>query len=337
MRLACLSFTESGALLGEKLKSLKDYNMIHYRNSSIEGGIKAIMENLWQEYDGLIFISATGIATRFIAPFIEHKTKDPAIIVIDDQGKFVISLLSGHLGGANEITETISRRINGIPVITTASDNRGFDSIDIFAKNNNYYMEDMKSITKLSSMMVNGKTIGFFTEDKKIINYQNIKILNNLNNVQDMDGLIIVSSQIVETEKLKNIPYTILRPKNINIGIGCRKGIKGKRIIEAIEESLSTINISNKSIKSMGTVEVKKNEQGIINAAKYYNCPLKIFTIEDIKKVEDKFSKSQFVKETIGVYSVSEPCAYLLGGNIISPKSKHNGITISISKEEKNG
>lgn len=334
MKLACLSFTESGEILGEDLVNVQDYEIVHFRNKSIKGGIKSIMERLWKDYDGLIFISATGIASRFIAPFIKDKTKDPAIVVIDDQGKFAISLLSGHLGGANEIAENISKRIEAIPVITTASDNRGFDSIDIFAKNNDYYMEDMKSITRLTGLMVNNRKIGFFTEDKKVINYSNIRVLDNLDNIEDLDGVIIVSSQNIE---LEGIDYAILRPKNINIGIGCRKGVEGKRIIQAIEEALSTVNISTRSIKNMGTVEVKKDEQGIIEGAQFYNCPLNIFTIEDIKKVEDKFSKSQFVKDTIGVYSVSEPCAYLLGGKIILPKSRHNGITITISKEEENG
>lgn len=341
MKLVCLSFTEKGGRLGDRLEKLGSYNINHIRNSSMTNGIKSIMEELWNEYDGIIFISATGIASRFIAPFIEDKTKDPAIIVIDDEGKFVISLLSGHLGGANKITKDISREIGGRPVITTASDSRGFDSLDIFAQKNNYYMEDMKTITRLTSMMVNNKKIGFFTEDRQLINYPNIEILDSLEDIdkkkKDIEGLIIVSSKIIDGKKLRHIPYTILRPRNINIGIGCRKNVEGKRIREALETDLSTLGLARESIKAIGTIEIKKDEKGIIDTAKYYKLPLQIFTIEEIKKVEDKFKKSQFVKDTIGVYSVSEPVAYLLGGKVILSKSKHNGITISISKEEKNG
>src|SRR5699024_1984576 len=171
--------------------------------------------------------------------------------------------------------------------------------------------------------------------------YPNIKVLDSLEDIEkykeDIDGLIIVSSKMLGNKILKDIPYTILRPKNINIGIGCRKNVEGKRIRSALETALSTVNISNRSIKGIGTVEIKKDEKGIIDTAKYHNVPLKIFTIKDIRKVEDRFEKSQFVKDTIGVYSVSEPCAYLLGGNIILAKSKYNGITISISKEVNNG
>lgn len=339
MKIVCLSFTEKGKELGNKLGELskenRQYIIHHYANKEVEGGIKSLLNNIWREYDGIIFISSTGIAVRMINPYIKDKTIDPAVVVIDDCGRFSISLLSGHLGGANELADWIGKKINAIPVITTASDNRKIEAVDLFAKNNNYYIEDMKSLTKITAMMVNEKVIGFYSEDDTVIDYPNLIILEDLDYMpSNIDGVIIVSS-----EKIKLLNYEIptidLRPKNINIGIGCRKGMEGRRIIEAIEEALDEVSLSNKSIKTIGTVEVKKDEKGIIEAAKYFNCPMKIFTIDEIKEVEDKFEKSQFVKDTIGVYSVSEPSAYLLGGRLITKKSKHNGITISISMKYK--
>lgn len=337
MKIACFSFTDEGKKIGDKLILLvnEDYTFTHFHNSEIEGGIKSLIAYAWNDYDGLIFIGATGIAIRMINPFIDHKTKDPAVIVIDDLGRYVISLLSGHIGGANDLTHYISEEINGLPIITTASDSRGIESIDMFAKKNDYYMEDMNSITTLTSMMVNGKKIGFYSEDRTKINYNNLIVLKELENLdKDIEGLIVVSSIITKDIKA---PYTILRPRNINIGVGCRKGIEGDRIIESIKSSFKEAHLSINSIKSMGTVEVKKDEAGILEAAKFYNCPLKIYTIEEIQQVEDMFEKSKFVKDTIGVYSVSEPVAHLLGGQLITRKSKHNGITISISKENLNG
>lgn len=339
MKIACFSFTDSGRKLGEKLEkiNLDKYIIHHYENKKVEGGIKLLLHKAWREYDGLIFISSTGIAVRMINPFIEDKIKDPAIVVLDDMGRFSISLLSGHIGGANLLAKDIGEILGSTPVITTATDNRGIESVDIFAKSNNYYMEDMKTVTTITSLMVNEKTIGLYTEDDKIINYNNIIRVKDLNNIDDkIEGLIIVSSEKINNINIK-MPITYLVLRNINIGIGCRKGVEGKRIIEAVEEVLKGLNLSKESVQAIGTVEVKKDEEGIIEASKYFNCPMKIFTIDEIKKVEDKFEKSQFVKDTIGVYSVSEPCAYLLGGRLIHVKSKHNGITISISKEIKNG
>lgn len=337
MKIACLSFTDKGKSLGDKLQSISTlkYTIHHYENNQIEGGIKNLLNYAWKEYDGIVFISATGIAVRMISQYIQDKTIDPSIIVVDDMGGFAISLLSGHIGGANDLAIWIANELGSLPVITTATDNRNIESIDMFAKKNGYYMEDMESITKITSMMVNGKTVGIYTEENLIINYENIIVVKDLDKLDSkIEGLIIVSSRII---KKLNVPHTFLRPKNINIGIGCRKGVETERIIKAIENTFKTTNLSINSIKAIGTVVVKKDEKGIIQAANYFKCPMEIFSIEAIKEVEDKFEKSQFVKDTIGVYSVSEPSAYLLGGELILLKSKYNGITISIAKEIENG
>lgn len=341
MKIACLSFTQNGKELGKKLEDLskenRQYIIHHYANEEVEGGIKSILKSIWKENDGLVFISSTGIAVRMINPYIKDKTIDPAVVVVDDCKRFSISLLSGHLGGANELADWIGEKINATPVITTASDNRRIEAVDLFAQKNNYYMEDMISIKNITAMMVNGKNIGIYSEENKIIDYPNLIILEDLDYIpSNIDGVIIVSSQKIKPLNY-GIPITYLRPKNINIGIGCRKGIEGSRIIEAIKKALHEGNLSDKSIKAIGTVEVKKDEKGIIEAAKYFNCLMKIFTIDEIREVEDIFEKSEFVKDTIGVYSVSEPSAYLLGGKMVTSKSKYNGITISISKEMKNG
>lgn len=336
MKIACISFTQQGKEIGEKLvkSSSKNnkYIVHHFINDEIHGGIKTRMDYFVKEYDGLIFISATGIAVRFMNPYIINKTLDPAVVVVDDGGNFSISLLSGHIGGANRLAQWVGDIIGAIPVITTASDNRGIESIDLFAMKNNYHMEDMEAVKDITAMMVNKNKIGFYSELKEIIKYDNLKILDNFQDIDhSIQGVIIVSSQ-----KRIDIPYEKhcrLIPKNINIGIGCRRGIEGKRIIEAIENILTQLNLSSKGIKAIGTIEVKKDEIGIIEACNHFNCPLKIFTLEEIKKVEDNFPKSQFVKKTIGVYSVSEPSAYLLGGKILTGKIKIDGITISVAKE----
>lgn len=343
MKIACLSFSERGKFLGEKIKKYSNqqdkYIVDHFNNREVRNGIKPLMPHFIMEYDGLIFISATGIAIRFIKPYIVDKTLDPAVVVVDDMGRFSISLLSGHIGGGNELANWIGNTIGAIPVITTATDNRGIEAVDIFAMKNNYYIENMVDTKNITAMMVDGKKIGLYSEMDEIIQYDNLIVVEDLDYIDSsIVGLIIISSKHnKKLEKLKtNYEVCQLIPKNINIGIGCRKGIEGKRIIDAVKSELKETDLSVKGIKSIGTIEVKKDEIGIIEAAKYFDSPLKIFSIDEIKGVEDKFQGSQFVKDTIGVYSVSEPAAYLLGGNLISRKSKYNGITISIAKEIKN-
>lgn len=332
MKVACLSFTKRGFILGESIASIGDsnYSFYHFANGSIKGGIRSFLSENWALFDGFIFISATGIAVRMILPYIESKTKDPAVVVIDDNGKFVISLLSGHIGGANELTDFIADKIGAVAVITTASDRKGIDSVDMFAKNNDYFIEDIQSVSKITSLMVDDKRIGLFSEDNKKIRYDNIEYTDNIQNIdKDIEALIIVSSkkQLGEIRVLN----TILRPKIINIGIGARKDIETGVVIKAIENALDENNLSPNSINKIGTVDVKQNEKGIIEASKFSNVPLVIFSRDEIKEVQHNFEKSQFVLETIGVTSVSEPCAYLLGGELILNKYKHNGVTVSLA------
>lgn len=333
MKIVCFSFTEKGNELGEKIKSLKspNYNFEHLRNKSIEGGVKSLVEKSFRAYDGIVFISATGIATRYIAPFIRDKKTDPAIIVIDDLGRFVISLLSGHLGGANELTNYLAGELKSIPVVTTATDGRGIEAVDIYAKRRGYHMVDMTDVKNVTSLMVDGKKIGIYSSYDEDINYKNIVRLEDLNKIEeDIKGLIIVSNKKLKLDL--DIAYTVLVPRDINIGIGCKRGVETERILRAIYDSLDGENLYRESLREMGTVEVKKDEAGILEASEILKLPLRIFTIEELSQVEDRFEGSDFVKSTIGVSCVSEPAAYLLGKNMLLLKSTHKGITISISE-----
>jgi len=212
MKIGCFSFSDKGKELGDKLAYLSkidqsNYTIYHFNNSQIKGGIKSLLENAWEEYDGLIFIAATGIAVRMIAPYIKNKTLDPAVVVIDDLGKFSISLISGHLGGANELARCLADKIKATSVITTASDNREIEAIDIFAKQNNYYMEDMESVKDITSMMVEGKAIGFYSEMDSVIGYDNLFIIKDLENIdREIDGIIVVTSSKIDN---LHLPHTI--------------------------------------------------------------------------------------------------------------------------------
>lgn len=341
MKIACFSFTTKGEEIGDKIldcykeksKFIKEVG--HFKNSSIDGGIKKILPIIVNKYNGIVFISATGIAIRLMMPFIKNKKIDPAVVVVDDLGRYSISLLSGHIGGGNILAKEIGNIIDAKPIITTASDSRGIESVDIYAMRNNLYMENMNSIKNITALMVEERKIGFYSEINTIIDYENLVEVENKEEIhlieKKVDGFLIVTSEeYIEI----NIPHTILRPKNLNIGIGCRRGVKGEQIIKSIIDLFRKNNLSKKSIKSIGTISLKKDEKGIIEASKYFNCPINIYSKEEIKEVEDKFKKNKFVKEKIGVYGVSEPSAYLSGGRLIINKTIYKDITLAVSKEE---
>jgi cobalt-precorrin 5A hydrolase len=334
MRLAVISFTNAGKELGEKLARVMDgdHEVELFHKGMWEGSLDRLVARLWEEFDGIIFISAAGIASRLIAPHLRNKLVDPAVICMDDTGRFAIPILSGHYGGANEMARQIAASTGASPVITTATDNRGIQAPDMFAKDNGYVVENPESLARITSMMVNGEPVGFYGEFGPSIEYSELVHLNgeDLKNCM-LPGVIAVSNRL--GIEIPGIPNLVLRPPNINLGLGCRKEVSGGRIIDFIYEVLSEEGLSPLSVGNIGTIELKRNEPGIIEAAEHFGCGLKIFSGEDISKVQDMFMKSDFVKNTVGVNSVSAPAAYLMGGNLIREKAIKNGITLSVTVE----
>lgn len=319
MKLACIAFSKEGLKIAAKIERSGFFEVDVYRKDSYKEKLK----DIFNEYKGIVFIGSTGIAVRLCAPFIIHKTVDPAVVVVDDLGKFSISLLSGHLGGANELAVKISEILDCQAIITTASDNRNIEAIDMFAKSNGLYIESMEAAKKITALMLEERPIKIDSEIKLNMKYSQI-------NNEDYDGVVFVSSkQSISSSK----PFCILRPRNIIVGMGCKRGKTKDEILQAIEEVFTKSNLSMKSIKSVATVDVKSDEQGIIEACRALGCPMQIFSRTEISKVENRFAASDFVRSSIGVTSVCEPCAYLTGGEIIVHKTVINGITIALAKE----
>lgn len=340
---AIITLTKGGMELG--LKLIEEYNdsvlfinkrfdVKGDRIKRIENGIKHLMKEIFYEYKSLIFIMATGIVVRSIAPLLESKAKDPAIIVLDENGQNVISLLSGHLGRANEITLDIANRLQSNPVITTASDVKGSMAVDTLAMKLNLTIEKLEKATKVTAHIVNGEAVGIICRDKL-----NIKLPSNLSSIEEngkidgLKGLINITNE----KEITNfgIDNVVLRPRNLIIGIGCRRGKPKAEIIKAIKTSLDEINKSELSIKHLATIDVKKDEIGIIETANYYDVPLRIVERDDVKDIEKDFETSDFVKETIGVGAVAEPVAFLTSnrGKVVLGKTRYNGITIAIVEE----
>ena len=320
--------------MGEELVKVfsGDYDIRHFSKGDHRESSGQLVERIWNEIDGIIFISAAGIATRLISPLVKDKRVDPAVICMDDTGRFVIPILSGHLGGANRLAIKIGGVIGSAPVITTATDNRGIQAPDMFAKDNGYGVENPESLTGITSMMVNGETIGFFSDFGPIIDYGRLVHLNgeDLKNCM-LPGVIAVSNRL--GIQVSSMPHLILRPSNINLGIGCRKGVQVERIIDFVHEVLLEEKLSPLSIGKIGTIDLKKDEPGIIGAAKHFGCDLKTFSAHEISSVQDMFQGSDFVRSSVGVQSVSAPVAYLLGGKMLREKAAKNGITLSVSVE----
>ncbi|MBM7870825.1 cobalt-precorrin 5A hydrolase [Clostridium pascui] len=329
MNIAVISITKNGDNLAKKIGEKFNIHLFS-KNLSKDFNFKEVVRNSFENYEAVVFITSTGIAVRSIAPYITTKDKDPAVIVIDNLGKFVISLLSGHLGGANKITKDIALILRAEPIITTATDNLGIIAPDMIAKENNLIIDSLKNAKDIAALLVDEKEVGFLDEEELISCPSGY-----VSKLRQCDGVVYVTNKnVLECIEQKKIPKRLkLIRRNIILGIGCRKDYPMDSMKEKVLEVLKEQNIDARAIKCIATVEVKKDERAIIELSKYLDCDIKIFTIEEIKKVQHKYEGSAFVEKTLGITSVCEPSIELAGGTVEISKMKLDGMTLAIGKE----
>ena len=299
-------------------------NLLNLENENIENlfiineRVPILLEKTFNKYDLHIFVAATGAVVRIIEGKFKSKDTDPAVITIDDHANFVISLLSGHLGGANEECKKIASGIGAIPVITTASDVGGKIAVDTLSQKIKAKLNDLDGAKRVTSLIVNGENVSLHLPKNIVNNYENIA------------GAIIVSNR-------KNIEISKIIPQNIFIGIGCKRGVSKEHIIEKLKYAMDKQNLELSAIKMAASAWVKSDETGLLEAMKELDIPIKFFEKEEILKLEDLIEeKSEYVKKTIGVYGVSEPCAFLASsgkGAFLAKKIKLDGMTLSIFEE----
>lgn len=244
----------------------------------------------------LVFIGALGIAVRAIAPFCKDKTFDPAVLVIDERGTFVIPVLSGHLGGAVDAAKEISAKLSAIPVITTATDVRDEFAVDVFAKRNNLSISDMKEAKAFTARILAGKDAEFTVTPKK-----------------KCDG------------------FLYLIPKVTVIGMGCRKGKSFEELKEFVSEKLKELGIDERSLKALVSVDKKKDEEGLIALSEAYEIPFLTYSAKTLMEQEGDFAHSDKVMEVTGADNVCERAVAAFGcRKFILKKTSQNGMTLAI-------
>lgn len=339
MRIAIIALTKNASRLaneiGQKLKGdvyVKEKFATH-EDYAIKGNFVDFVHEIFTKYQGLVFVMATGIVVRTIAGVMKDKFTDPAVVVVDEKGKFAISLLSGHAGGANRLALKVASAIGAQPVITTATDVEGVISLDVIAKDYGYYLENIEDLKKVSAAFVNGENVRFILdEDVEKIPLLKDYIKNDVHS--KVDAFVYITDK--EIKKPTEKPYVILRPKNVVIGLGCKRGIAFEDLLTFIRETFENLNLRLKSIESIATIDIKKEEKGMLQLAEFLKIPLVFYTKEELRKIENKFPISDFVFHTVGVGSVARPSAYLASnaGEEIAYLKK-NGITLAVYKFRK--
>lgn len=334
-RLSVISFTENGSRLAENLKErIPSYEVVCFQKEQIkEQGLGAWTGEQMQKKNALLFIGACGIAVRAIAPYLTDKLHDSPVLVMDEQGNYVIPILSGHVGGANELARLIGMQTGAIPVITTATDvNRKF-AVDLFAKQNGLWIQNKDGIARVSAKVLQDQTITMSVETGHLLPEQQIPAgieMVPYPPAQEVDVLIT-------TENIHAEALLTLVPKEYILGVGCKKGKEEEKITAFISEVMKEQELELTQIYALASIWQKAKEEGLVNWSQKAGIPFFTFSAEELEQVEGIFEESAFVRQTVGVANVCERAAIKAckdGGWLIQKKMARDGMTIAIARRE---
>ena len=307
----------------------------------------------------LVFIGACGIAVRAIAPWITDKLHDSPVIVMDEQGQHVIPLLSGHVGGANELALRLSEAIGAIPVITTATDLHGSFAVDLFAKKNDLWIRNREGIAKVSAKVLAGEEITLCVQTGhlempvnlpdgiRVCEYppeENVDVLVTENNyvsgteeryLLEQKSMLSMSASMDQPEVYSKEQLS-LHPKKYTLGIGCKKGTDSAKLEDYLQSILEQQGISIEEIVALASIDVKKEEPCLLKFIEKHRIPFRTYSAQELQAVPGEFHTSAFVKNTVGVDNVCERaavCAAGDGGHLRVTKQANDGMTVAIAEK----
>lgn len=325
MKTAVIALTAGAKTLAGILSSSLDECTL----SCPQDGVAAEIRRLWQEVDGLICIMAAGIVVRSIAPLCRDKKTDPCVVVLDEKGEFVISLLSGHLGGGNALARKIARITGGSPVITTASDVTGHTALDLWVEGNNLIVANPERLTALSARLINEGTLSVFSD-------------------QSMAGLPADFCRQEKTEDADIVisPFypvrykqLLLIPRNLFIGFGCNRGTTSAEFESALDDLCTAHRIDPRAIAGFASIDLKNDEEGLLAFARKNQRPIRFFSKDELNTVTG-ITVSEVVLRITGAKGVAEPAAVLAAssdcgaGKLLVRKRKWKNVTAAVAAQQ---
>jgi len=342
---AIYALTPQGANLGRILAEKMHGDLfLPSRIADAYGGMpfnhlmEAVTEN-FSQYPRQIFIAATGIVIRAIAPHLRSKNSDLGVVVLDQKGRYVISLVSGHLGGANALAEDVAQLTDGQAVITTASDTEGVPSIDLLAKERNLFIANIRAVKRINMAILEGKPVQIYDAEDRL----------GLKNM-DMPGLVVnrVEREVqydIETPGVwvswrRKTPapggdkLLLLHPRCLVAGIGCNSGTTKREILGLIKAAFQENSLALESLRCISTIEEKRDEKGLIDTACELGVPLIFADPSEIRSI-DVPHPSSVVEKHMGVLSVCEATAILKSGKgrLLVPKTKSLNVALAVALE----
>lgn len=318
--IAVLSFTDRGEALAEKLCRQLGGTAAQARRIP-QFSLAQWTRDSFSQKDAIVFVGAVGIAVRAIAPFIRSKAEDPAVVAVDECGRYAVAVLSGHLGGANDLAREIAGICGGEAVITTATDRRGVFAVDEWARRQNCAVVNPEAIRRVSGAILAGRRVRVHSEWE----------------IQGdpPEGVELTQAGDCEIWVSLNPPpedALWLTPRIAVLGVGCRRGVPAERLERAFQGLMERSGICPQSIVGAATIELKKEEPGLQQFCRQHGWPLCVYSAEELREAQGSFSPSEFVSRITGVDNVCERSAVLAsGGSLRCPKTAGDGVALALA------
>lgn len=320
-RTVAFYITDKGRLLAERIGDI--YPGLKVAKFSASAARKS-----WEENDSVIFIMAAGIVVRTVAPLIKDKKSDPAVIVLDENGRYASSLLSGHLGGANALAREIADILGGEAIITTASDLNGLTSIDLWARDKDLVIEDWKLLPRAGTRLINQGRLNVYTDVEIGLPGEFLKVSEPAS-----ADLLITNRKSISSRRGEQPFALTLRPKNLVVGLGCNRGTSAGEIEGAVRKIVDENNLSFLSVRSLATIAVKADEPGIKLFCERNSMDILSFQPEELNRVPG-VSWSEAAFRATGARAVAEPAALLAASaeRLLVPKQKIGNVTVAVAE-----
>lgn len=325
MNTAVIAFTARGAQLGVKIAQTLG-GSIHVTDRLAPetglppcGGLAQWTGEQFRQSQALIFVGACGIAVRAIAPYVKDKFTDPAVLSVDEQGRFVVPLLSGHVGGGNALAQQVAAITGGTAAISTATDVNGVWAVDVWAKGQGLRLGSRPLAKQVSARLLEGKPVGFCSD-------------------VPVEGAL--PQGLTDTMEAVNIHVTakedggentlVLTPKMLVLGIGCRRGTPRESIEAAVSHALAGYNRA--AVAGVASIDVKANEPGLLAWCEGQGLTLTTYDAQTLAALPGDFTPSAFVAQTVGVDNVCERGVVAMGATLIRKKQAQNGVTVAVGQ-----
>lgn len=302
-------------------------------------GIRSVLQNTFQQYESLICIMASGIVVRELASLLNNKHTDPAVLVLDSSGRNVISLLSGHIGGANKLAEKIALITGGSAVITTASDTQAVYPLDIMAAERDWKIIPENRLTKILGALVNHEPVICVTDfdiaDDSPLKQLPWKISRSFHNLPNhCENIAVITDNETPEEILDCYTPLVFCPKTLVIGLGFNRNTSAEEIESGCRITLKQHSLLFDSVRIAATIPEKAAEPGFLEFVSRFGLEIQIIPHQEINRLENLPNPSSYSQKLFGIFGVAEPCALIASGQdvLLVAKEKYPNVTVAVAR-----